>query len=260
MPDFKYMPIVPINHLDLLEEQDGYLMLVQLLKNYTYKNFYLKRNKKVFTILDNGQYEGYNCTNEELWEACELVKPNVVCAPDVFMNKEETIQKTISFLHYVNRISQQDIEIMVIPQGNSPKDFVECLNKMNIYMSQTNTKAYTWIGLSKLGVLNAFNSRKECIEYLKNNGYPLDQYNYHFLGCNEPREIVDAYESGAKSMDSCLPVLYATEDKIIPLDLSLKERIKTPKNYFERELNNEQLNLAYYNINELKKLLKEQND
>lgn len=260
MPDFKYMPIVPINHLNLLEEQDGYLMLVQLLQNKTYKDFYLQRNKNIFTILDNGQYEGYNCTNEELWEACEVVKPNVVCAPDVFMNKEETIKKTINFLHYFNKVCQQDIEIMVIPQGNSPEDFLECLNKMNIYMPQTNTQAYTWIGLSKLGVLNAFNSRRQCIEYLKNHGYPLDKYNYHFLGCNEPREIVDAYESGARSMDSCLPVLYATENKIIPLDLSLKERIKTPKDYFERKLNDEQNNLAYYNIKELKELIKDRND
>lgn len=254
MSYFKYMPIVPISNLDLLEDQDGYLMLVQLLKNPKYRDFYLKRDKNIFTILDNGQYEGYNCSNEELWKACELVKPNVVCAPDSFMNKKETIEKTINFLHYVGRISQQEIEIMVIPQGNTPEDFLECLRKMNIY-NQSNTKAFTWIGLSKLGVLKAFKNRKDCADFLKNNGYPLDKYSYHFLGCNEPREIVEAWQSGASSMDSCLPVLYASENKIIPLELSLKDRIKTPKDYFDRRLNQEQCNIAYYNIQQLKKLI-----
>lgn len=251
----KFMPIVPINNLELLEEQDGFLMLVQLLKNPKYKNFYLKRNKKTFTILDNGQYEGYSCTKEELWEACDLIKPNVVCAPDVFMDKEKTIEKTIDFLHYLNAVSRQEIEIMVIPQGDKPEDFLECLKKMNIFMPHLNTQAYEWIGLSKLGVLKAFKNRKDCAIFLQNNGYPLDKYHYHFLGCNEPKELIEAYQSGVSSMDSCLPVLYASEDKIIPLELSLKDRMKTPKDFFDRKLNEEQCNIAYYNIKQMKDLI-----
>ena len=259
MKNFKYMPIVPIEHLELLEEQDGYLILVQLLKNPVYRDFYLNRDKNMFTILDNGQYEGYNCTDEELWEACKLIKPDVVCAPDAFMDKEETIKRTVNFFTYTMSNNKEEdlknIQFMVIPHGNTPEEFLDCLNKMRVD-SLRNKCFYKWIGLSKLGVLNAFKSRKKCIEYLKKNGYPLEKYNYHFLGCNEPREIVDAYESGAKSMDSCLPVLYASEHKIMPLDVNLKDRIKTPKDYFDRKLSGPELNIAWYNIIELKNLLK----
>ncbi len=261
------MPIVPIpNTEELLKEETNFLVLAQLLKDESYKSFFVNRNREsTFLILDNGQYEGYNCSNEELKQACEEIKPNIVCCPDVFGNSHETYIKSLSFLEYMKE-DKSDLEFMVIPHGNTKESFLECLNSIKEYSKNIkkiisikeyskDIKKFTWIGLSKIGALKAFKSRKECMQFLIDNGYPASEYNYHFLGCNEPKEILDAYQMKAKSMDSCLPVLYASEEKIIPMELSLKDRIPTPKDYFERNLDSEKINIAYYNIKQMRDLI-----
>lgn len=208
--------IAPTEYLHLIPEDCKFhLLLAHLLKDDRYASFYRKRKAEGdFIIIDNGAFEFKKPLEPE--EYYRLVSesgvvPDVVVAPDYpFKNWEVTVESTIKFVQeYGNYFDANVTDVMAVPQSE-PGDYKGWIKA---YSEFSLIPDVTFIGMSILGIPNAFKSltgtdaisfnRMFASLYLKNNNIINMDKKHHYLGCDDPRELVIQKEIGvASSNDS----------------------------------------------------------
>jgi hypothetical protein len=255
----KFFVIPPNSELPLMHDGTaGYYCLAHLyLKDPAYKEFFLTLRNEVqgaFILLDNGAAEHSLVTEEILLDIVEELRPNEVIAPDVLFDADTTLSNLESFIEgMVDRDLLGFTSIFFCPQGRSKVEWMWCYEE-----GLKNPLVHT-IGLSKIAVPKAFNdatddtmimeSRHECVGELKRLG--LIQKPIHMLGLGDPRELL-VYQSIPliRSNDSCNSVWSAMCEN--SWSMSQFDRVKTPHDYFERELSSQERERALSNIEWLK--------
>lgn len=256
--DFYAIP--PNAHLEMMNEGDRFFCLAQqYIKDSNYREFF---KNKVFqgswVTLDNGAGDHDLITEDVLLSVVRDLRPCEVIPPDVLFDGISTIRNLESFIH---RMIEAEliyyIDIFGCPQG---RNFNEWLF---VYEYMLKHPKVSTIGLSKIAVPKAvFNvtgdklikeARWYMYDHLKSND--LIQKPIHLLGMGDPTEM-PYYKNDPliRSTDSCNSIWSAMNK------FDWKEgnftRIKTPQDYFDRTLSEDEEALAYKNIFWFQDLLK----
>lgn len=266
--------IAPTPYLHLIPEDCTFhLLLAHLLKDPAYSAFYRKRKEAGdFIIIDNGAFEFKKPLEVE--EYYRLVSesgviPDVVVAPDYpFQNWEKTVEETIKFVkEYGNHFDVSKTDIMAVPQSEAGdyKGWIKAYSEFSLIDD------VSFIGMSIMGIPNAFKSltgtdaisfnRIFASLYLKNNKIINMDKKHHYLGCDEPREILMQKEIGiAYSNDSSSAFWHAIHG--ISFDRSsgalINGKIKTPVD-FDLSFDEAHTDNIMYNINYFLDMLKADN-
>jgi hypothetical protein len=253
--DFFIIP--PLKHLDLMNLGQRYFCLAQhYLKSEEYRQFFKNKVKEgKWVLLDNGIGDHSPVTQNDLFDIMVDLKPNEVIPVDTLFNKDQTLLNLDSFIKKMdekNLLSK--IEIFACPQGYTKDEWLECYSYM-LEHPNVNT-----IGMSKLSIPWCFKkvrgdvliseSRHLAFDYLRYND--LLNKPLHFLGMGDPNEFQyyinynDHDDSMIRSSDSCYSVLAAING--ISFKNGNFQRIPTPKNYFDLEMTEDQIDLAKENI------------
>lgn len=246
--------IPPNKNLDLMHLGDGrYFCLAQIYyTNQEYRTFFKEQVKRgKWVTLDNGAGDHALITEDILFDCMLDLMPSEVIPPDVLFDSETTLKNLDSFISRMqdaNLLSK--IQIFACPQGEDRNAWLSCYEKMLV-----NPHVST-IGMSKLAIPHTFigqTSTDQGIKEARNEAFALlKEYGWlqkplHFLGMGDPTEFA-AYknEPMARSTDSCNTVWSAMND----IDFTMGDftRIKTPHDYFDREVSKTALPLAYQNI------------
>jgi hypothetical protein len=203
--------IVPEPYLHLIENDTYHMCLAHLIGKVgfeEYTKFYGRIGGRLgkFLIMDNGVVEGDPRPIEELVHKAHGVNADELVLPDMFYDKEATLEIAANALAYVKVTSSK--RTMVVPQG---KDFVEwfdCARTMLTWDVDT-------IGIPKLLVkMLGRDGRLEALEALQPF---LGDKDVHMLGCYEsPLElklIENQVRAGkikpVRSVDSAIAYVYA---------------------------------------------------
>lgn len=119
---------IPSAHLSEIDPliDFHFVIATELTKNVEYFNWYssyLQKKKRKLVMLDNGVYE--EGTPMKINEYISLIKelnPDVVFAPDVLFNTEQTFELVKEFL---SKFKSSTIRVGVIPQGDTPLKVIE---------------------------------------------------------------------------------------------------------------------------------------
>lgn len=223
----KYLLIAPTSSLPyFLELVDGLFLVPEQLKDERTVEFISALN--VFKMLDNGAYESKTISNEELIELTSKIGVDVVIAPDVLNRRTETIKRITEFLDY-----DVPAEIMVVPQGANPAEFILCLRQL------LPLEGYSYIGFP-IWLNKRFHCRPEVVKYCLKH-FDLSDKKLHLLGLDNPYEVV-LYEK-VTSVDSSLPLTLAKNlhQELYPMDYNV---LRLSRIRFEEELTPLQYHLA----------------
>jgi hypothetical protein len=220
--------ISPFAYLDLIPKSANFhLLLAHLLINKQYVDFYNARHKAGdFIVLDNGAFEfKHPLSAEEILRLIEEsgIEIDCVVAPD-FPGRRgiETISATEQFIHELQRREVKIPFIMAVPQSEKGDylDWVSC------YQRLCNINEVTHIGMSILGIPNAFSSltgtsditfnRVFASQFLLKEGSVSKKVWHHYLGLGLPREIllqrmigiIDSNDSSSPFWHGCWDVWF----------------------------------------------------
>ncbi len=259
--DFYVIP--PNSQLNLMSEGKRYFCLAQHYYNSEEYRNYFKGAKAHghWVTLDNGAGDHDLITEDVLMWCAQDLMPNEIIPLDYLFDMKKTLFALQSFLERMIEEQLIDkIEIFAVPQGNTAEEWEVCYRTMLI-----NPYVKT-LGMSKLGIPHAFlgeakddqgimEARHLAVDRLMKMNYiekPL-----HFLGMGNPLEMqkyIALNNPLFRSTDSCNSILSGM------LGYSWEEgnftRNKTPKNYFDLEMTEDQITLAKSNIQYLRNLLK----
>ncbi len=128
----KVATIVPANHLDLIKEDDYFMALAHVAKARSdYIDFFKSRSEEgKYVILDNSAVEqGDPGSFEDYIQVAEAMKASAIMLPDYFMDAEKTIEAartSLALLDNWNDFATPEAEVIVIPQGKSLGEWLEC--------------------------------------------------------------------------------------------------------------------------------------
>lgn len=257
--DFYVIP--PLDNLELMHEGDRYFCLAQLYKKHLhYREFFQEQSKRgAWITLDNGAGDHETVTKEELLEIARELQPSELIPLDILFNEKKTLENlkwTIEQMESDPKL--KDIEILACPQGKGLFEWLHCYNIMRLH-----PKVDT-IGMSKLAIPFAITGEKggdvniatsrnfmfDCLKRYNQVTKPL-----HFLGAGESWEFHKYVEEDmCRSTDSCFTIWSGMNG--VRFDRSDYSRIPTPKDYFERKIENEHMSDILFNINFLKNIVK----
>lgn len=256
----EFCVISPINHLDLMLKGDIIFGLAHLyISNQKYHDFLHKcKDENRFIIMDNSMVENSPVTEDTLIEICKELHPDEIIAPDVLFDKNQTLSNLYSFIERMLKESLlSKIRIMAVPQGINNYEWISCYKEM-LDNSFVNT-----IGWSKGACAHCFANKKDdqgimegrhlAFDYLKNNNLLVKFI--HLLGAGDPHEF-SYYENHPmiRSNDTCNWVWSAMNNVVF--EKGEFQRIKTPSDYFERNLSIKEIEQAESNIKWVKGSIK----
>lgn len=252
--------IPPLKHLDLMNQGNRIFALAQLWKqDQNYREFIAaQKSLGKWIIMDNGAGDfDTTTTTEDLIQIVRQLMPSEIIPLDVLYNKEATIynlERFIELLNAHNLLGQ--ISIFAVPQGKTKQEWLECYNYM------LNHPHVDVIGLSKITIPHIYKTGTHDTGIMEARHllyHDLKQQNLlhkplHCLGAGDPREFLKYInEPMYRSTDSCFTVWSAMNE--IDWYKGNFNRIPTPKDYFEREITEDQQNIALSNIKFLKEVI-----
>lgn len=122
--------IPPANYLELMKDWHTHMIIApHVLHNEKYRNFY-KKNSDLYTMLDNGLWEGEVLTNAKLLKMANELHANEIVAPDD-VSAIKTIRKTKSFLRYLDKKGQRfEFKIHGAIHGETPAQQNNCFETL----------------------------------------------------------------------------------------------------------------------------------
>lgn len=180
----KTATILPVSHLHLTKNDDYHMCLAHLIEaNEEYTNFYkfIGSSPDKYLIMDNGVIEGEPQDIHTLVRRARMVGAQEIILPDIFRNKEATLDASYEALQIV-RADFPEFKVMVVPQGDTYDEVCDCLEEMLSWDIDS-------IGIPKmLTQIKGTHGRRELLEYF---GHRLRGLNIHLLGCHQtPLEIM----------------------------------------------------------------------
>lgn len=171
---------------------DAHLLLTHLISpDNAYTRFYMGR--KELKILDNGLFEHHVAApTSEILQKAQLVRADVVIAPDVLYDAVGTVKNAAEFakaLYLENGKRRgrglQPLQMMAVPQASNRKDYLWCYKQLV-------ELGYEWIGLSILACPKSFADETGSVEpgpnriaafrALKETGILSTKVRHHLLG------------------------------------------------------------------------------
>ena len=252
--------IPPVSALELMHKGDRIFCLTQIyLKNEEYREFMKARVAEgCWVTLDNGVGDHDPITQDVLFETMKDLNPSEVIPLDTLFDMNRTMKNLDDFIERMADEGMLDdsIQILGCPQGNTKEEWLEC------YQYMLENPDVSAIGLSKITVPHVFlgesgdqgiaKARNICFDYLKEND--LLKKPLHLLGAGDPREF-DHYNNHPmiRSNDTCNWVWSGING--ISFEEGDFERIKTPKDYFDRIIPTNMYTYAEDNIKWVRKRL-----
>ena len=128
MPQWYCIP--PINYLESMLDWPTHMVIAPHLKNSeTYNQFYVD-NPHLYTLLDNGLWEGNVVSNDQLLTMANNIHANEIIAPD-HESGVITITRTRKFIEYITELGQRhDFVIHGVVHGKKFHKILQCLNKL----------------------------------------------------------------------------------------------------------------------------------
>lgn len=136
------IPNVPAPYVQDFPTKMEFILLHKLLDNRHYQNYYIKnKGNGMYKIADNSAFElGESLDGDLLLEWAKKVNASEIIIPDVYGDKEKTIELMEAFL---KKEDSKKYRLMAVPQGKDEKERRECLEYM---MNHSKIKC---IGLNK---------------------------------------------------------------------------------------------------------------
>ena len=211
----KFALTAPIYMMKYTYESDFLFVLAQYLKYDLYRQFVLEwrpatmnaithPGEPLSIMLDNGAYENELQNAEQMIEVCELVKPDIVVAPDRFRIMDDTIEITNAFLDEY----RGDAELMVVPQGRDDNEWLTC------YYHLLSELSFDWVGIPRW--LEDTPLRRSGVYYKIRTSLINRGLKVHLLGLPNPEELKN-YRGEldiVKSVDSSWPFTYAKQKRL----------------------------------------------
>lgn len=253
--DFYVIP--PVAHLELMDLGNRYFCLAQIYrKNENYRNFFKQKVAEgKWVTLDNGVGDHDFISQDELFNIMKDLQPSEVIPLDVLYDGGKTVKNALEFITRMKSEGLGHIEVLAVPQGFDLDDWIYSYKRLS-KIPEVKT-----IGMSKIGIpwvmSHSFNDENigrdrnklvDMLEWMNLLEKPL-----HFLGSGEPSEY--AHYKGSpyvRSTDSCFTVFSGMN--MVKFDESFK-RIPTPKDYFHRQISEEQMVVVKENIRIFRQLL-----
>jgi len=240
-----YYCIVPVRYTYLVEDEPRHLVIAQYLRKFpetmAFFKEQIKRGHEV--ILDNGAYEfGSPMEMDEYFKVIEELRPQIVVAPDAWKDSKKTIAVHDEFVREtIERGIDEDFVTMVVPQGKTIREYVECLYDMDITLGNIiGMSVGSWRDVS--GVVRSFLAK-----HLDENPEPK----IHLLGLWNASEILAGKENGRiRSVDTSMPFKLAKENQMLTA-----YSINADKMDFEMKLTGAQEELAKDNLTELRRIV-----
>lgn len=213
----KAATILPTPYLHLIKDDTYHMCLAHLIDvDPTYTAFYeqIGKNKDngKYLIMDNGVIEGDQRPIEELVKKALMIGADELILPDVFLDKDATLEKSYEALRYVK--DNFPIGLMAVPQGKDLDEWLDCANAMLDWDIDC-------IGIPK--VLTKVLGRDGRLNVLHMLGNRLRGLDVHLLGCwTSPIEatlIERAVKNGdirpVRGIDSAIAYVYSREGILI---------------------------------------------
>lgn len=239
-----------------LAELNGYtdydfIIASHCVNDEKYKQFFIdlrKEHPERESILDNGAFEEGKAIDFGIYkELIDALKPNVLVLPDVVNDMRATLKASEKFMSQYDELCNAGLySMMGVLQGNTIKEYVECLEEFNQY------DVIETIGIPyHLFYRPLFIEKNNIIDFCDRNGLEI-----HILGLPNPFEVVELakYPDIIKSIDTSLPIVSGKHGKRFaasPIDWK-RERLNINDVYdHDQEIS------AIHNITYLKWLMEE---
>jgi len=168
--------------------------------NEEYRDYYLYKRSKRFTILDNGAFEiGHAIDDDQYIKIAAELHPDIIICPDVFKNQPATGSRAIAFIDKWLDNLIPGIDLMGVLQGNSRRSLISMYN--TLYKQHCK-----YIGLPYATEIDRF-------QFLK--AHPEIE-NVHILGLpNLAEALALCTLPNVVSIDSSLPVKITKDEMLL---------------------------------------------
>ena len=259
--DFYVIP--PNSQMELMKKGDRYFCLSQIyLRNKEYREFFKARVAEgVWVTLDNGAGDHETVTKEQVLEIARELQPSELIPLDILFDGKQTYENLLWTIEEMKKDPLlKDIEVFACPQGKDLDEWLE------LYETLLDIPEVKTIGMSKLAIpfvmsgskggdVGIAQDRNDMFQILKNQD--LLEKPLHFLGAGEAWEFnMYVNEPVVRSTDSCFTVWSGMNNQTFGTEEY--ERIPTPHDYFDRDVTDEQLEVALHNIQYMKRVTKPQ--
>jgi hypothetical protein len=249
---------VPTKHLATLGQHNDYnFTLAHLVKDPTYLAHYQKSNK--YTITDNSAFElNTPLSAEEVVSAAQLLDADEIVAPDAFGSAMKTIKATNDFIDYLKTSGNLGkYKVMGVVQGANVPDWVNCLVHMR------DNKHIDVIGFSYVGCKSfnkdLANARIQAVHLATHSSTGNLKKPIHLLGMgNNPIELkLQKNIPTVRSCDTSLPIVQGlSNNKLHATSGLIGPKLARPDNYFDVDINREQMDAIVHNISTMKEWVK----
>lgn len=224
--------IAPLNYLEMISENEVFLVLPQFLTKYSYSLFHRHQcSQGKWIILDNGMLEGKPFPIDRLVKLAREIGATEVVLPDEF--KKPTSKTLLKLISQLSEQDKRDFTFMIVPHGNGTiESFNQDLDNCKKIADDIN------IGY-RLGI--PYREMNKTIWRL--NYKDVNTRDVHWLGCFSVAELA---LGKFRSIDTSLPFRCAY----------LNEQLTTNFDHFnfEMRLTKSQLAIAENNIDKIRAL------
>ena len=192
--------------------------------------------------LDNGAYEGELLTTDELLSLAETYKPEVVVAPDIIGDAEQTIELTKGFVEKLT--SKHTFKVMFVPQGDDNVEKIACYHEIADFLAFHEREAIVGLGLG------AFKKDwRERYKFYATYSGEIEVVRIHILGAANLVDIL-LWNDVADTLDTSLPFHLAQEGQNLVFNVKRTKRIN-----WNVPLKNEGLTTATFNLGVIRRAL-----
>lgn len=209
----------------------------RVLEDEQYRDFYHTASQNgLIVTMDNSLWElGEAMTFDKLMEACKLIGPTELIAPDRFRDGPSTLQMLQEFVDKMHRVfGDGEVPfggIFAVSHGKDREEWLDCFDRLN------DNPFVATIGLPKvLSEIWDPGGRIGCVEFLEATGRIVEGKNYHCLGIwTDPIEVMLlAKHKWIRSLDTALPIHAGMQSIRFDPELGLsRRRPKRPHIYFD---------------------------
>jgi hypothetical protein len=200
-----------------------HLVLPHLSQEKRYRDFYRKRSKTDYIILDNGAAEGLKFGTRHLYSVAESLGVHEIVVPDILGDKA----KTLELAHIFTRHTRPEYKYMAVAQGRTIQ---EIMQSIDAYCSDKKYNYISTIGIPRLINIGDVDARRKISEMVHRDirYHGLD---YHYLGSANPfHEVMHLADVGiGRGIDTSAPI-YISQ---LGLRIGNKDAYKArPDDYF----------------------------